>query len=143
VLVNDRCDVALGSGAAGVHVRDDGPPVGRVRALAPPDWMIGRSVHRLEALPQHAGATYFIFGTIFATASKGPGARVQGIGGLRAAVAATSLPVLAIGGMDVANARTCIDAGAAGIAAIGLFLPEGREPGARGVAKAVREIKHV
>lgn len=143
VVVNDRADVAFATGAAGVHVRDDGPPVRRLQALAESEWMIGRSVHRVEALPLHATATYVIFGTIFQTLSKSLDAPVQGVDGLRAAVTATRVPVLAIGGIDVANARTCINAGARGVAAIGLFLPEGRERGAVGVFRAVREIKHV
>jgi len=143
IVVNDRADVALGAGAAGVHVRDDGPPVRRVRALAPAAWMVGRSVHRVTDFPRHADATYFVFGTIFPTPSKSSETPLQGVDGLRTAVAATSVPILAIGGIDVGNARVCLDAGAAGIAAIGLFLPPGRECGGFGVANAVRQIKQV
>jgi thiamine-phosphate pyrophosphorylase len=141
IVVNDRADVALGAGAAGVHVRDDGPSVRRIQALALPGWMIGRSLHRAIDFSRHAEATYFVFGTVFPTVSKNPGTPVHGIEGLRSAVRSTTVPILAIGGIDTLNARICLDAGAVGIAAIGLFLPAGREPGAIGVAKAVSEIK--
>ncbi len=45
VVVNDRADVARAAGAAGVHLRADGPPVALVRTLGPAEWMVGRSVH--------------------------------------------------------------------------------------------------
>ena len=123
VLVNDRVDIALAAGAHGVHLRADSVPARRVRAIAPGSFVIGRSVHSLNealAAQQHGGLDYLLFGTVFKTSSK-PGAAAAGTDALRSVVAATTLPVLGIGGITAANASQVGMAGAAGIAAIGLF----------------------
>ena len=129
ILINDRIDVALASGAAGVHLRADGPPASRVSSFAkatedkPGRWLIGRSTHSLDEIAAGQDADYLIFGPVFPTPSKPAGSPTAGLDGLRAAVAASRVPVLAIGGIDVTNAGACLDAGAAGIAAIGLWMP--------------------
>jgi thiamine-phosphate diphosphorylase len=127
ILVNDRADVALTAGAHGVHLRADSYAADRVRAIAPSGFIVGRSVHAQdEAAAAIAGGAldYIIFGTVFASASKPPGHRVAGIQGLAAAVAAARpLPVLAIGGVSTRSAPAIRANGAAGVAAIGLFLP--------------------
>jgi thiamine-phosphate diphosphorylase len=143
VLVNDRADVALAARADGVHVRADGPALARVRALGPRRWIIGRSVHSLTEVRSHQSADYLLFGMVFPSATKGRGAPAQGLPALRRAAAASRTPVLAIGGMTVARARAAIAAGAAGVAAIGLFLPAGRVPGALGPARAVAALRRV
>ena len=123
VLVNDRIDIALAAGAHGVHLRADSVSAHRVRAIAPRGFVVGRSVHSPEELTRAndgGGLDYVLFGTVFDTASK-PGAPAAGLDALRAIVAATSIPVLAIGGITAARARQIGRAGAAGIAAIGLF----------------------
>lgn len=137
VVVNDRADIARVCGAAGVHLRSSGPPVDRVRAFGPPGWTIGRSIHSAGEAAIHGAADYLIFGTVFPSASKPEGAGVQGVNALSAAVRAAKPPVLAVGGIDPARARQCLAAGAAGIAAIGLFLPPGTAPGAMGIRPAV------
>lgn len=123
VLVNDRLDVALAAGAHGVHLRGESMPAGRVRAVAPPGFLIGRSVHAAEEARTAAadGALdYLIYGTVFATDSK-PGARAAGTGELAAVCAAAPVPVLAIGGISVERLGAVAAAGADGFAAIGLF----------------------
>ena len=140
ILVNDRADVALSAGAHGVHLPAQGMPTLDVRALAPAGWTIGRSVHSSAECEIERAADYLLYGTVFASSSK-PGVRAQGLDGLARAVRAAAVPVLAIGGITPARARGCVDAGAAGIAAIGMFLPEGREPGAMGLARAVAELR--
>ena len=68
--MNDRLDVALAAGAAGVHLRADSMPVARVRALAPPGFLVGRSVHGEAeglAVAQAGGVDYLIAGTLFET----------------------------------------------------------------------------
>lgn len=137
VVVNDRADVARAGGAQGVHVRASGPALDRVRAFGPDDWLVGRSVHAPEEVRAHQTADYLIFGTMFPTASKPLDAPLQGLGGLREAVRLSQVPVLAIGGIDLARARECLEAGAAGVVAIGLFLPPGLAPGALGIRAAV------
>jgi len=123
VLVNDRVDVAIAAGAHGVHLRGDSMPAARVRTMAPPGFVIGRSVHS----PAEAGSVtsdgsvdYLLVGTIFPTASK-PGATAAGLRMLAAACQATSVPVLAVGGIQVERLTGVAEAGAAGVAAIGLF----------------------
>jgi len=140
VVVNDRADVALAAGADGVHVRADGPPVDRLRPLGPPHWLIGRSVHSLPEVGPARSADYLIFGTVFPSASK-PDRQSQGLERLNALTAAATVPILAIGGIDPARAAACRAAGAAGIAAIGVFLPDGREQGAMGITHAVEALR--
>lgn len=139
IVVNDRLDVALAAGA-GVHLRADGVPVARARAIAPPGMLIGRSIHDLSEASDATGADYAIFGSVFPTRSK-PDAAAAGLDRLATIARAVAAPVLAIGGVTPENARACLDAGAAGVAAIGVFLPEGREPGSLGAARAVAGLR--
>ena len=103
--------------------------------------MIGKSVHPGDPQMSSEDADYLLFGTVFPSASKGHGAPVAGLEPLRALARRSSLPVLAIGGMTPARARECRQAGAAGVAAIGAFLPRGLAPGALGVRDAIREFR--
>jgi thiamine-phosphate pyrophosphorylase len=143
VVVNDRPDVAVSAGAAGVHLRADGMPAARVRMLAPPGFLVGRSVHSLAEAREAAleGAVdYLFFGTVFRSASKSAGHEVQGTEALRIVCQSVGLPVIAIGGITARNAPEIAAAGAAGLAAIGLFA-EGSltEPG--GLPALVRELR--
>ena len=144
VLVNDRADVAIAAGADGVHVRADGPPVARVRTLASGDWIVGRSVHSVAEAraASQDGADYVLFGTVFPGGSKGGGPEDDRLPALHEVARTTQLPVIAIGGIDPARAAACLRAGAAGVAAISIFLPEGRAPLAIGVTRAVSELRH-
>lgn len=136
VLINDRADVAAITGADGVHLRDDGWPVARVRALTRSGWVIGRSVHAVD-LPAAEGADYLLVGAVFVSGSK----PVRGLETLRAVAAASDVPVVAIGGITVDNAAACLAAGASGLAAISLFLPVGCADGALGPRRAIRELR--
>jgi thiamine-phosphate diphosphorylase len=128
VLVNDRLDIALTSGAHGVHLRSDSMDPSVARQIGLPPFLIGRSVHSAEEARAATGADYLIAGTVFPTASKPDVRRLLGVEGLRAIVAATSAPVLAIGGLTAENLGDVAAAGAAGAAAIGLLAS--REPAA-------------
>ena len=141
VVVNDRADVARAAGADGVHLPAAGPPLARVRAFGPAGWILGRSVHTIAEVEAGAEADYLIFGTVFPSASKPSGAPAAGLARLQEAAAATTRPVLAVGGIDAPRAGECRRAGAAGIAAIGLFLPPGCAPGALGVAAATAAVR--
>jgi thiamine-phosphate pyrophosphorylase len=122
VVVNERCDVALAAGAAGVHLRADSIAAPRVRQIAPPDFLIGRSVHsRDEAVRARDGVDYFVMGTIFATTSKEKAVAPAGTDALAEVCRAVDVPVLAIGGVMADKAGDIAAAGAAGFAAIGLF----------------------
>jgi thiamine-phosphate pyrophosphorylase len=138
VLVNDRADLAIAAGAHGVHLRGDSLPAARVRTIVPPGFLIGRSVHSPDEtirVTSDGSIDYVIFGTVFPTASK-PGARAGGLGVLAASCQATTVPVLAIGGMRPDRIGEVAQAGAAGIAAIGLFA----EPAVEAVQATVERV---
>lgn len=132
ILVNDRLDVALAEGAGGVHLAENSVPPAEARRLlslsrsgtAPiADFVLGASTHSLAAAraASEAGVDYIIFGPIFPTPSKATYGQPQGLAKLEDVCAAVSLPVLAIGGITQENAGSCLEAGAAGVAAIRLF----------------------
>jgi thiamine-phosphate diphosphorylase len=135
IIVNERLDVALAAGAHGVHLRGTSFDASRVRqavgtssaagVAAGTEFLVGRSVHSVEeavAAEGGGGLDYLIFGTIFPTASKPEGHPLAGPEARRAAVAACRVPVLGIGGITLENVDRVAATGAAGIAAVGLFL---------------------
>lgn len=121
LIVNDRLDVALACGADGVHLRADSMSIGDARRLAPAGFLIGRSVHSVEEAAVAFSADYLIAGTVFRTSSKPAQTACLGERGLAAIVRAASAPVLAIGGVSADTVDAVARAGAAGVAAIGLF----------------------
>lgn len=124
IVVNDRLDVALAAGAAGVHLKERSFSVQSARAITPAGFMIGRSVHEGAAQDFANTADYVVAGTVLPTASK-PAVTCLGWVGLAALVrAATGTPVLAIGGIDLPSIPLVAASGAAGLAAIGAFIPE-------------------
>ncbi|MBZ5642806.1 MAG: thiamine phosphate synthase [Acidobacteriia bacterium] len=132
IIVNGRLDVALAANAAGVHLGENSLPLEAVagwrRSSGRMDFLIGASCHSLDAAraAERSGADYIFFGPVFVTPSKAAFGPPQGIERLREVCAAVKIPVLAIGGIDLGNARVCLDAGAAGFAAIRLFQGEGK-----------------
>ena len=142
VVVNDRVDVALAAGAHGVHLREDSVQPDSVRRLVPEPLLVGRSVHSAVDAARVAATgqvDYLIFGTVFPTGSKPQPHIPAGVEALRQAVrAAAPLPVLAIGGVTPDKAPDLADAGAAGIAGIGLFLDWAH---ARPISETVRELR--
>jgi thiamine-phosphate pyrophosphorylase len=140
VIVNDRLDVALAAGADGVHLREAGMPIGRVRATVPHRrFAIGRSVHDEETARWSADADYLIAGHVFETISKRgrPALGLDGLAGIVRAAGAT--PVLAIGGVTKERLGRLIEAGAAGAAAIGAFIPAGPVPDLRAVVQKLTQ----
>jgi thiamine-phosphate pyrophosphorylase len=127
VYVNDRLDVALATGAAGVHLGEKSLPLGAViewrRSTGRSDFQVGVSCHSLESAraAEQGGADYIFFGPVFATPSKAAYGAPQGIERLREVCRSVEIPVLAIGGINLENAGACLEAGAAGIAAIRMF----------------------
>lgn len=124
VVINERLDVALAAGADGVHLRGSSYPAAAVRSLAPRPFLVGRSVHSAdEAADAEAagGCDYLVFGTVFPSAGKPPDHPVAGIEALARVCARVRLPVVAIGGVTPRTAGPAYRAGAAGVAAIGIF----------------------
>jgi thiamine-phosphate pyrophosphorylase len=122
VVVNDRPDVAVACAADGVHLRGDSIPIAAARRFGPQRFLVGRSVHSAVEARACSGADYLIAGTVFPSTSKPDGAPVIGLEGLEAIVAATDVPVLAIGGVTADRVAEVMDAGAAGVAGISLFI---------------------
>ena len=122
IIVNDRLDVAIGAGAAGVHLRGDSFDASRARAVIDDGFVVGRSVHSAEeARAVAAEVDYLVFGTVFESTSK-PGCAPAGSSELARVARCSSAPVLAIGGVTLERLPAVRAAGAAGIAAIGLFV---------------------
>jgi thiamine-phosphate pyrophosphorylase len=127
IVVNDRLDVALAAGAAGVHLRGDGLPAARVRTIVPPGFLVGRSVHAEEEAAEieaAGGCDYLTFGTVFRSAGKPADHPIAGVDALARVCARVRMPVLAIGGVTLRVAAEIARARAAGIAAISLFQSE-------------------
>jgi len=125
IIVNDRVDVALAAGAAGVHLGHSSAPAPEAvrwcrAGNAPADFLIGVSCHSLEGAreAESAGTTYTYFGPIYETPSKIPFGKPHGAEELAQVARAVRIPVIAIGGVNESNAAQCIRAGAAGVAAI-------------------------
>jgi thiamine-phosphate pyrophosphorylase len=136
IVVNDRLDVALAARAAGVHLGEQSLPVASVKQWcraghAPQGFMVGASCHSLAGAleAERNGADYVVFGPVFATPSKLDYGPPQGLTKLEEVCRALRIPVLAIGGITLENARECLRAGAAGIAAIRLFQQATDLPG--------------
>ena len=128
VIVNDRLDVALASGAAGVHLGRESVSAREVvrwcrGGNAPAEFLVGVSCHSVEEAreAESAGANYIFFGPVFDTPSKRAMGEPQGIARLGEICSRVGIPVVAIGGVGVENARECMRAGAAGVAAIRMF----------------------
>lgn len=134
-IVNDYLDIAIASGADGLHLGPGDLPISAARQLLPIDRILGCSTPTLEeALQAEAeGADYVAVGSIYPTASKA-GAIVVGLEKLRQIRAAVSLPIAAIGGINESNATEVIQAGADSIAVISAVL------GAEDVAEAARRL---
>ena len=132
---NGRADVARWCHADGLHLPEHDLPVEAARASLGFHTPVGVSVHSLEAARRAAGegANYILCGMVFPSESH-PGELGAGLEVLASVAAAVKIPVYAVGGMNVANAQSCLDAGAAGIATIGAAWS------AENVAKSVGEL---
>jgi thiamine-phosphate pyrophosphorylase len=127
VVVNGHAGVAAACGADGVHL-PQGFSVAEARRLVGPDRWVGVSAHNLEeAQRAAAGADYITLSPIFTPVSKPDYGPPLGLEALRQVARAVPIPVIALGGITPANARSCLEAGAAGIAVLG-GLMEATDP---------------
>lgn len=116
LLINERLDVALATGADGVHLPSHsvGPQI--VRSLVPTGFLIGVSAHSYDELAAASGADLAVYGPVFDSPGKGNAVGLESL--RKAAEAAGELPVLGLGGIDKRNYRDVLATGAAGFAAI-------------------------
>ena len=124
LIMNDRADLCLAAQFDGVHVGQDDLSPESVRRIIGPDRCLGVSTHNPEQLAaaDATSADYLAIGPVFATSSKQKPDPVVGVDGVRRARALTSKPLVAIGGITRANARSVIDAGADSVAVISDLL---------------------
>lgn len=117
-IVNDRVEIALAIGADGVHIGQMDLPAVHVRKLIGPDRILGVTATTTAECRQaeRDGADYIGFGPVFSTRSKSNPASVKGLAGLLDAVAAVSIPVIAIAGITPDRCQAVLDAGGAGVA---------------------------
>jgi thiamine-phosphate pyrophosphorylase len=138
LIVNDQIDVALAVDADGVHVGQDDLPPAVVRRLIGPDKWLGLSIsnaRELAAVPLGL-VDYLGIGPLYPTATKSDAAPATGLLAFAELVAATELPVVAIGGIQQDNCRLPLQAGAQGVAVVSAIC--GRDDPAR-CTRALRE----
>jgi thiamine-phosphate pyrophosphorylase len=136
VLVNDRPDVALAGGAAGVHLGPDDVPLDLTRRIAPPGFVVGASVGSAAEASAARRADYWGIGPWRATPTKGDAGLGLGPNGFRELVAlAGGLPCLAIGGVRPDDVPAVLSSGGSGVAVVSGIL------GAEDVEAAARRYK--
>jgi thiamine-phosphate pyrophosphorylase len=130
ILVNGRADIALAAGAHGVHLPSHGLQITDIRPWVPGDFLIGVSVHTLPGIRRACAqsADYLLLGHIFPTESKERFGRPLGLRRLKNACSASSVPIFGLGGIKMELVESVLNAGAVGIAGIGLFQDPGVDP---------------
>jgi thiamine-phosphate pyrophosphorylase len=123
-IVNDRCDLALAVDADGVHLGQGDLPLDLAKKVMGPDKLIGISTHNPDQVREATAGKpdYLGFGPIFKPGSKQGHDPVVGLEGLRAMRSLTSLPVFAIGGIQIDQVEEVMRAGANGVAIISAIL---------------------
>ncbi|HEY7546063.1 MAG TPA: thiamine phosphate synthase [Blastocatellia bacterium] len=137
LLINDRADIAASLGA-GVHLTTRSMKAEAVRGAFGKDMLIGVSTHSMkEALEaESGGADFIVFGPVFETVSKKIYGPPVGLDALSEVALRLTIPVLALGGINLDNFKSALDRGARGVAAISLFAD------ARDLKAVVQAIKN-
>jgi thiamine-phosphate pyrophosphorylase len=120
LIINDRTDIALAVDADGVHVGQKDMPVDLVRQMMGPGKIIGLSItnHEQIARPDAGKTDYLGLGPLYLQQTKSDAATPLGVEGFRALRAATTKPVVAIGGLKAENSAPVLAAGADGLAVV-------------------------
>jgi len=125
LIINDRVDIALALRADGVHLGQEDMPVDAARRILGDQAVIGFSTHNLEQIREalRLPIDYLAFGPIFPTTSKRNPDPVAGLDQLkRAREMVLRMPLVAIGGINRANALNVLNAGASAVAVISAVL---------------------
>ena len=119
-IVNDHVLLAKALDADGIHLGQDDAAPDLVREIMGPEALIGLSVSNMEELARSdlTHCDYIGSGPVFATGTKADAKAVRALAGLREMVAASTLPVVGIGGITAENAPDCVRQGASGVAVI-------------------------
>jgi thiamine-phosphate pyrophosphorylase len=127
LILNDRADLTVLAGWDGVHVGQGDPSPEDARLVLGPGRWIGTSTHTDEQvrLAEAGCADYVAVGPVFSTGTKLDAEPEIGLEGVRRARGLTAKPIVAIGGITRANARSVVDAGADSVAVIGGLFAEG------------------
>ena len=138
-LINDRVDIALGVNADGVHLGSDDMPYNLARKLLGKKKVIGLTVHSVKDAikAQKLGADYIGVSPIFATKTKNNAGKPAGVGLIKQIKERVSIPIVAIGGINLANANEVIEAGADCICAISAVITK---PGMKKQIKRFQEL---
>jgi len=138
LIMNDRADLAIASGAAGVHVGVEDLPATAVRRILGPDRILGVSVGNDAEALQAGVADYVGIGPVYMTASKGDAGTAIGVAELERLATLCARPAVGVGGIDASNAAAAISAGARGVAVIrALFGASDPEAAARSLRSAI------
>jgi thiamine-phosphate pyrophosphorylase len=138
VIVNDRADIALAAGAAGVHVGEADLPVAAIRRFAPADFIIGASLGTDAELANAKGADYVGIGPVFGSDSKSDAGGAIGVDGFERLAAMVEVPALAVGGITADRALQITVHGAVGVAVINsIFRAADPEVATRQIADAI------
>ena len=126
LMVNGNLEVAAACGAQGVHLPESGVPVREARKALPPGTLIGRSTHGTESarVAEAEGADFVTFGPVYDTPSKAGFGPPKGLRALAETAGTVTIPVFALGGVTPGRARSCLEAGAHGVAAISAVLSQ-------------------
>lgn len=138
LIINDRLDIAMAVGAAGVHLGQDDLPCAAARKILGEDYIIGVSAHNLAEAKAalQSGADYLGCGAVFSTATKAD-VKKLGTDGLAAICKAKGLPVVGIGGVTADNYREVRAAGADGAAIVSGILAQ---PDIRATVEAIAKV---
>jgi thiamine-phosphate pyrophosphorylase len=138
VIVNDRADIALAAGAAGVHVGEADLPVTTIRRFVPADFIIGASLGSDAELANAKDADYVGIGPVFGSDSKSDAGTAIGVNGFERLKALVDHPAIAVGGITADRAMQIIVHGATGVAVINaIFSSEDPEQATREIASAI------
>lgn len=129
LIMNDRADLCLAAAFDGLHIGQDDLSPDSARRIIGPDRWLGVSTHNPEQLAEadKTSADYLAIGPVFATSSKANPDPIVGLEGVRRARELTRKPLVAIGGITRANARSVIEAGADAVAVISDLIRDPRK----------------